>query len=119
MGYPTGTTNAFSGAWSVYPYFPSGLVAISGIAEGLFLVQPNIPDSALVGDSCINDENFIFRDDPKKTCEWIASNPNRVQKLCPRKNNNGVLVSASCPETCDSRGASCPACDDNQNFKFR
>ncbi len=29
---------AFNGSWSVYPYFPSGTIAISGIGEGLFLV---------------------------------------------------------------------------------
>ena len=29
----------FAGAWSVYPYFRSGLVAVSSIEEGLFLVK--------------------------------------------------------------------------------
>ncbi|MEM1128156.1 MAG: choice-of-anchor B family protein [Bacteroidota bacterium] len=31
---------AFEGAWSVYPFFESGVVAISSIREGLFLVLP-------------------------------------------------------------------------------
>jgi len=120
--YPWGNSNKFAGAWSVYPYFPSGLVAISGIGEGLFLVQPNIPDSTLVVDHvdrCNDDENFRFRENPKKTCGWIANSDNRVKRFCPRKNNDGVLVSASCAATCDSRGASCPACEDHETFRFR
>merc|ERR1711865_672180 len=32
----------FNGAWSVFPYFHSGLVVISSIGEGLFVVKPNL-----------------------------------------------------------------------------
>ena len=32
----------FNGAWSVYPFFGSGLVAVSGIRQGLFLVKPQL-----------------------------------------------------------------------------
>lgn len=32
---------AFSGTWSVYPYLPSGTIAVTGIGEGLFLLQPS------------------------------------------------------------------------------
>lgn len=38
--YPPDNTRAFSGAWSVYPFFPSGVVAVSGIEQGLFLLDP-------------------------------------------------------------------------------
>lgn len=31
----------FNGAWGAYPYFPSGLVAISDIGNGLYILQPN------------------------------------------------------------------------------
>jgi choice-of-anchor B domain-containing protein len=41
--YPTDDAPSFNGAWSVYPFFPSGVVAISGIEQGLFLVRPEIP----------------------------------------------------------------------------
>jgi len=40
--YPTRTTTAFNGLWSVYPYFRSGNVALSSINHGLFMVKPNI-----------------------------------------------------------------------------
>lgn len=40
--YPEGDGNSFSGAWNVYPFFPSGNVLISDFNRGFFLVRPNI-----------------------------------------------------------------------------
>lgn len=37
--YPENDTAAFEGAWSVYPYFPSGNIIISDINRGLFVVR--------------------------------------------------------------------------------
>ncbi len=37
---PEDDSASFNGAWSVYPFFPSGVVAISDIQRGLFLVSP-------------------------------------------------------------------------------
>ena len=37
---PTDASIAFTGSWSNYPYFESGIVAVSSIDEGLFLVRP-------------------------------------------------------------------------------
>ena len=37
--YPNDDSSDFAGAWSVYPYFRSGLIAVSSIEEGLFLVK--------------------------------------------------------------------------------
>ena len=37
--YPADDSSDFAGAWSVYPYFRSGLIAVSSIEEGLFLVK--------------------------------------------------------------------------------
>lgn len=39
---PTSDQNNFSGAWSVYPYFDSGIVIVSDIADGLFILKPNL-----------------------------------------------------------------------------
>ena len=41
--YPANNSANFNGAWSVYPYFASGVVIISGIEQGLFIVRPNLP----------------------------------------------------------------------------
>ncbi|HEX4955137.1 MAG TPA: choice-of-anchor B family protein [Thermoanaerobaculia bacterium] len=40
--YPASDTASFNGAWSVYPFFASGNVLISGIEQGLFVVRPQL-----------------------------------------------------------------------------
>lgn len=40
--YPEGDGNSFSGAWNVYPFFPSGNVLISDGNRGFFLIRPLI-----------------------------------------------------------------------------
>lgn len=39
---PNSNSNAFAGSWSNYPYFNSGVVVISDIYRGLFIVRPNL-----------------------------------------------------------------------------
>ena len=39
--YPSSDAAQFNGTWSNYPYFASGIVALSHIEEGLFLLKPN------------------------------------------------------------------------------
>jgi len=46
--YPDDDNTNFNGAWSVFPYFNSGLVVISSIAEGLFVVKPNLATALTV-----------------------------------------------------------------------
>jgi choice-of-anchor B domain-containing protein len=45
--YPTGDTPGTVGAWNNYPFFPSGVVLVSGINEGLFVLRPAIPPEPL------------------------------------------------------------------------
>lgn len=40
--YPNSDAASFNGAWSTYPYFPSGNVVVSGIEQGLFVLRPNL-----------------------------------------------------------------------------
>ena len=40
--YPSSNSNQFNGAWSNYPYFDSGVVIVSGIEQGLYVLQPNL-----------------------------------------------------------------------------
>lgn len=37
--FPSGNSASFNGAWSVYPYFPSGNIIISDINKGLFIIR--------------------------------------------------------------------------------
>ena len=39
---PTSNANGFAGAWQVYPFYPSGNVAIFSIQRGLFVVRPDL-----------------------------------------------------------------------------
>lgn len=39
--YPDDNRPLFNGAWTAYPYFDSGIIPLSGIEQGLFLLQPN------------------------------------------------------------------------------
>lgn len=40
--FPSGNSASFNGAWSVYPFFPSGNIVINGIEQGLFVVKANV-----------------------------------------------------------------------------
>jgi len=40
--YPASDSGNFNGAWSTFPYFPSGNVIVSGIEQGLLVLNPNI-----------------------------------------------------------------------------
>ncbi|MDG2306828.1 MAG: choice-of-anchor B family protein [Candidatus Binatia bacterium] len=46
--YPDSDSAIFAGAWSAFPYYPSGLVAINSI-EGVVLVRPDLSDPQCVG----------------------------------------------------------------------
>ena len=39
---PASNAAGFAGAWHVYPFYPSGNVAIFSIQRGLFVVRPNL-----------------------------------------------------------------------------
>jgi hypothetical protein len=47
--YPDDDAAQFNGAWSNYPFFDSGIVIVSGIEQGLFVLRPNLPTTP--GDS--------------------------------------------------------------------
>lgn len=47
--YPNDDAAQFNGAWSNYPFFDSGIVIVSGIEQGLFVLRPNLPTTP--GDS--------------------------------------------------------------------
>jgi len=37
--YPNHDINSFDGVWNVYPFFQSGIIAISDTNNGLYLVK--------------------------------------------------------------------------------
>lgn len=40
--YPQDDNSDFNGTWSNYPFFGSGMVVVSGIEQGLFVLRPNL-----------------------------------------------------------------------------
>jgi choice-of-anchor B domain-containing protein len=44
--YPSEDEATFTGAWSPYPFFASGIVLVSTIDRGLFILKPRIPGEA-------------------------------------------------------------------------
>jgi hypothetical protein len=45
--YPVDDAPQFSGAWSNFPFFPSGIVIVGGIEQGLFVLKPTIGGQTL------------------------------------------------------------------------
>lgn len=45
--FPSGDAPGTVGAWNSYPFFASGIVLVSGIDEGLFVLRPAIPPEGL------------------------------------------------------------------------
>src|ERR687889_358132 len=45
--YPLDDAPQFNGAWSNFPFFPSGIVIVGGIEQGLFVLKPAINGQVL------------------------------------------------------------------------
>lgn len=67
--YPTSDSANFNGAWSVYPYFESGVVIVSGIEQGLFVLQPRLCSDPLAPGALVATPNGDGRID----LEWSGS----------------------------------------------
>ncbi len=46
--YPEGEGVGFPGAWNVYPFFDNGMVIVSDINRGVFILKPNLPAVDLI-----------------------------------------------------------------------
>ena len=49
--YLTHNNPTFDGLWNVYPFFPSGFMAVGGINEGVFILKPNLPGHVTATDA--------------------------------------------------------------------
>lgn len=59
-----GATGGFNGAWGCYPFLPSGIVLMSDISTGLYIVRPQITDLSLQHtpqtDTVVEDANYTI-----------------------------------------------------------
>ena len=67
--YPGGDTTGYQGTWSNYPYYASGVVAVSDIESGLFILQPHLCVAPAVVDGLAAQPNGDHRID----LAWNAS----------------------------------------------
>jgi len=80
--YPSRTTAQFNGLWSVFPFYKSGIIALSSINHGLFMVRPDWTGiNALVENKTTYAEQTRTR--PILQSELGAHCPNQVEtKAC-------------------------------------
>ena len=71
--YPSSDTANFNGAWSTYPYFDSGVVIVSGIEQGLFILRPNLTPPPPPGDLPAAPSNLAAQDNGDGTAEITFS----------------------------------------------
>lgn len=57
---------AFNGAWSNYPFFESGIVVVSSIGEGLFVLEPNLERASILSFD-------VKLRERKAVAEWLVS----------------------------------------------
>jgi hypothetical protein len=63
--WPRDDAKRFLGAWTAYPFFPSGTVAVSDIANGLFLLRPDLEAVSRCEDGLDNDgDGYVDAEDP-------------------------------------------------------
>lgn len=122
--FPESNERSFAGAWSSFPYFKSGVIAVSSIENGLFLVKPNLANSLIrsgsltpaptapptapptIPSSCADSITLAFRDNEKKNCRWVGRPKKKirlVKRKC-RKKWQGKRLKDFCPETCGKVG---------------
>lgn len=73
----------FNGAWSNYPYFDSGIVVVSSISEGLFVLEPNLQRASILSfDIRLQDREVI--------ANWlISATANTDRMIVERKPPGG------------------------------
>lgn len=57
--YPRDDNPQFNGAWSNYPFFESGVVIVSGIEQGLFILEPTFEPQSLAAVTLSGDSSRV------------------------------------------------------------
>jgi len=97
--FPMSDSNSFNAAWSTYPYHESGVVTVSGIEQGLFILKFNSRKQCV--DTSLRFKVFWNDRQITRDCFWIGN-----RATVQRCNLEGV--SAACPVTCNK----CDTCED-------
>lgn len=74
--YPVDNAPSFNGAWLNYPFFKSGIVLVSGIEQGLFILRPtNIPKPPIEILTEVNSERAVAVDSVTLKRDFFAVRP--------------------------------------------
>ncbi len=99
--YTQGNSANFNGSWSNYPFFDSGVVIVSDINNGLFILSPNIENSIVEhpGRSHICKVNQLLdvEVDPNKTVaeyQWQSLNGSEIINLSNSEEYEGVSTAS-------------------------
>ncbi|CAM1345235.1 choice-of-anchor B family protein [Tenacibaculum amylolyticum] len=77
--YPDNDNVGFNGAWSVYPYFPSGNILINDIERGLFVVRKS--GTLSVDNPIVEETKFNIYPNPTNRNPIISSNGKSITSI--------------------------------------
>lgn len=103
--YPPSDSRHFNGAWSTYPYFPSGNVIVSGLEQGLFVLDPKL-DQYSKSDQCVGLEKKACRSlkqDKKRVCVYNMKKKIKLDCVPQNKKSNNRCSKFTTSDQCGTR----------------
>lgn len=84
--FPETDAAQFNGAWSVYPYFESGTIAISGVEGGLFIVRPSSSETMVLSSFDANEN------DGAATVTWAPAGSTSAPYTVQARHEDGAFM---------------------------
>ncbi len=101
--YPADDNAEFNGAWSNYPYFPSGNIIISGIEQGLFVVR---------------EQSLLEKCNDPTAIDWLSVSPLSGTVAASQVENLTVTFDSTGKSEGDYTATVCVNTDDTANPRF-
>lgn len=125
--FPTSNNTSFNGAWGVYPYLPSGVILVSDINSGLYIVKDNtysVSNSGLVGlssNTYETEEGQELSIEVQRTGDLSKSVTVQYETHTLSTSQNDFTMQKGSlswgPNESDSKVVSLPITDDGQSFE--
>merc|ERR1712194_950301 len=66
---------------------------------------PPPTESPTKSKSCADQTDFLWKNKPKRNCQWAGKgSPKKMKKKCKKKNSDGTNVAYYCRQTCATMG---------------
>ncbi|MGA7304970.1 MAG: choice-of-anchor B family protein [Rhodothermales bacterium] len=95
--YPAANATIFDGAWGTYPYLPSGVILVSSIQQGFFVLKPSVPLRLALDLKVLLQGPYAGADSMAVGAPFIASLPTSLPYAGPEF--NGTSVAFDYPES--------------------